>query len=212
MLVGARVLRGQDVVESEVVAVGERRVWIGHLPTLTERPSWLPQRRVRTGGSRSAREADDVPRAGGGPLSVVSDPADAGTFGCGRYDRPDMSEAGSDRVGGEVEAADEKSRRPDWFHRGHPVFFPLAGFFAGMVAVIVVPGLYAAIVKWVAGYKRAEELFPFVLLMFVVPIGLLVPQHTRRFGRYMLLGMVSTVVVVVSVGGAVAWFLLNKDA
>ncbi|MBV6727363.1 hypothetical protein [Nocardioides daeguensis] len=123
-----------------------------------------------------------------------------------------MSEAGSDRVGGEVEAADEKSRRPDWFHRGHPVFFPLAGFFAGMVAVIVVPGLYAAIVKWVAGYKRAEELFPFVLLMFVVPIGLLVPQHTRRFGRYMLLGMVSTVVVVVSVGGAVAWFLLNKDA
>ena len=130
----------------------------------------------------------------------------------GRYDRPDMSDAGSDRVGGEVEAADEKSRRPDWFHRGHPVFFPLAGFFTGMVAVIVVPGLYAAIIKWVAGYKRVEELFPFVLLMFVVPIGMLVPHHTRRFGRYMLLGMVATLLVVVGVGAVVVWFLLNKDA
>ncbi|WGY03775.1 MULTISPECIES: hypothetical protein [unclassified Nocardioides] len=123
-----------------------------------------------------------------------------------------MTEAGEDRVGGEAETLDERSRRPDWFHRGHPVFFPLAGFFTGMVAVIVVPGLYAAIIKWVAGYKRVEELFPFVLLMFVVPIGMLVPQHTRRFGRYMLLGMVATLVVVVGVGAAVVWFLLNKDA
>ncbi|GAA4103403.1 hypothetical protein GCM10023066_52160 [Nocardioides kongjuensis] len=130
----------------------------------------------------------------------------------GRYDRPDMTEAGEGRVGGEAETLDDRSRRPDWFHRGHPVFFPLAGFFTGMVAVIVVPGLYAAIIKWVAGYKRVEELFPFVLLMFVVPIGLLVPQHTRRFGRYMLLGMVATVLVVVGVGATVVWFLLNKDA
>ena len=92
------------------------------------------------------------------------------------------------------------------------MFFPLAGFFTGMVSVIVVPGLYAAILKGLTGYERAEELFPFVLLMFVVPIGLLVPHHTRRFGRYMLLGMVATVVVVVGVGVAVVWFLLNKDA
>ena len=130
----------------------------------------------------------------------------------GRYDRPDMTEAGEGRVGGEAASLDERSRRPDWFHRGHPVFFPLAGFFTGMVAVIVVPGLYAAIIKWVAGYKRVEELFPFVLLMFVVPIGLLVPKHTRRFGRYMLLGMLATVLVVVGVGATVVWVLLNKDA
>ncbi|MBM7519592.1 hypothetical protein [Nocardioides nitrophenolicus] len=123
-----------------------------------------------------------------------------------------MSDVGDGRVGGEVAAPDERSRRPDWFHRGHPVFFPLAGFFTGMVAVIVVPGLYAAVIKWLAGYKRVEELFPFVLLMFVVPIGLLVPQHTRRFGRYMLLGMVSTLLVVAGVGIAVVWFLLAKDA
>lgn len=113
--------------------------------------------------------------------------------------------------GGEVDVSDDRSRRPDWFHRGHPVFFPLAGFFTGMVTVLVVPGLYVAIVKSLAGYKRVEELFPFVLLMFVVPIGLLVPQHTRRFGRYMLLGMVTTVLVIVGVGVAVVWFLLQKD-
>jgi len=139
-------------------------------------------------------------------------PADIGACVSCRYDRPDMTEAGEDRVGGEVDAPEARSRRPDWFHRGHPVFFPLAGFFTGMVSVIVVPGLYAAIVKWVAGYERVEELFPFVLLMFVVPIGLLVPQHTRRFGRYLLLGMVSTVLVVAAVGAGVVWFLLNKDA
>ncbi|WP_418058412.1 hypothetical protein [Pimelobacter simplex] len=121
-----------------------------------------------------------------------------------------MSDADEARVG-DREASDDRSRRPDWFHRGHPVFFPLAGFFTGMVSIIVVPGLYAAIIKWIAGYKRVEELFPFVLLLLVVPIGLLVPQHTRRFGRYMLLGMLSTLVVVAGVGAAVGWYLYQKD-
>lgn len=104
-----------------------------------------------------------------------------------------------------------RTRRPDWFHREHPVFFPLAGFFTGMVAIIVVPGLYAGILKWVAGYHRAEDLFPFVLLLLAVPIGLLVPHHTRRFARYMLLGMVTTAVVVLGVAVGVLWFLLKKD-
>lgn len=121
-----------------------------------------------------------------------------------------MSDADEAQVG-DRETSDERSRRPDWFHRGHPVFFPLAGFFTGMVSIIVVPGLYAAIIKWLAGYKRVEELFPFVLLLLVVPIGLLVPQHTRRFGRYMLLGMLSTLVVVAGVGAAVGWYLYKKD-
>lgn len=106
----------------------------------------------------------------------------------------------------------DRSRRPDWFHRGHPVFFPLAGFFTGMVSVIVVPGLYAAILKGLTGYERAEELFPFVLLLLVVPIALLVPTHTRRFARYLLLGMVTTIVVMLGVAAAVLWFLIKRDA
>lgn len=30
------------------------------------------------------------------------------------------------------------------------------------------------------GYERAEQLFPFVLLTLVVPLGLLDPRHTRK--------------------------------
>ncbi|WP_435771151.1 hypothetical protein [Nocardioides sp. SYSU DS0651] len=114
-----------------------------------------------------------------------------------------------------VEDPDEAStrtRRPDWFHREHPVFFPLAGFFTGMVAIIVVPGLYAATLKWIAGYERAETLFPFVLVLLAVPVVLLVPRRTRRFARYMLLGMVGTLVVVLAVATAVIWFLLERDS
>ncbi|MCX6401501.1 MAG: hypothetical protein NTX33_16420 [Propionibacteriales bacterium] len=109
------------------------------------------------------------------------------------------------------ESAD-RSRRPDWFHRGHPVFFPLAGFFTGMVSIIVVPGLYAAVLRWIAGYNRAEELFPFVLTLLAIPIALLVPHRTRRFARYMMLGIVTTLVVALGVAGAVLWFLLKRDA
>lgn len=112
----------------------------------------------------------------------------------------------------EADDGTERSRRPDWFHRGHPVFFPLAGFFTGMVSIIVVPGVYAAVIKGLAGYDRAEELFPFVLLLLVVPIAMLVPRRTRRFARYMLLGMVATIVVVGGVAAAVLFFLLKKDA
>ncbi|HWJ10451.1 MAG TPA: hypothetical protein VNS46_13820 [Nocardioides sp.] len=123
-----------------------------------------------------------------------------------------MNQGFEDRaLAAETDDAAERSRRPDWFHRGHPVFFPLAGFFTGMASIIVVPGLYAAVIKSVAGYERAEELFPFVLLLLVVPIALLVPHRTRRFARYMLLGMVATIVVVGGVALAVLWFLLKKD-
>lgn len=126
---------------------------------------------------------------------------------------PVMNQGFEDRaLADETDDAAERSRRPDWFHRGHPVFFPLAGFFTGMASIIVVPGLYAAVIKGIAGYERAEELFPFVLLLLVVPIALLVPHRTRRFARYMLLGMVTTIVVVGGVAAAVLWFLLQKDA
>jgi hypothetical protein len=109
---------------------------------------------------------------------------------------------------------DEEPRRrrlPDWWHRDHPVFIPLAGFFTGMAFILLVPGTYAAVLKAMVGYERAEDLFPFVLLTLVVPISLLVPRHTRDFGRYMLFGVVATAVVVVGVALLVLWFLLNRD-
>lgn len=120
--------------------------------------------------------------------------------------------AAPDATAPEAETAGPIERmRPDWFHRQHPVFFPLAGFFSGMLYIIVVPGLYAAVLKGLVGYQKAESLFPFVVLTLVVPLGLLVPQHTRRFGRYMLLGVVATALVVIGVAAAVLWFLFHRD-
>ncbi len=100
---------------------------------------------------------------------------------------------------------------PAWWHRDHPVFVPLAGFFTGMAFIILVPGTYAAVLKSLVGFERAEDLFPFVLLTLVVPVSLLVPQHTRKFGRYMLFGVVATAVVVVGIALGVLWFLFSRD-
>lgn len=111
----------------------------------------------------------------------------------------------------EASDGDRKSRKPDWWHRDHPVFVPLAGFFTGMAFIILIPGTYAALLKEIVGYERAQQLFPFVLLTLVVPIGLLVPHRTRKFGGYMLLGAISTLIVVVGVAAAVGWFLYTRD-
>lgn len=120
----------------------------------------------------------------------------------------DPAPAGPDAA---PEARRKRWELPDWWHRDHPVFVPLAGFFTGMAFIILVPGTYAAVLKSLVGYERAEDLFPFVLLTLVVPISLLVPHRTRRFGRYMLFGVVATAVVVVGVALGVLWFLLNRD-
>jgi membrane protease YdiL (CAAX protease family) len=103
-------------------------------------------------------------------------------------------------------------RLPDWWHRDHPVFVPLAGFFAGMVYIIVVPGLYAAVLKALVGYERAEQLFPFVLVALALPLALLVPPRTRTFGRYMVGGVVGTVLVVGVVAAVVLYVLLKRDS
>ena len=59
------------------------------------------------------------------------------------------------------------------------------------------------------GQDRAEDLFPFVLVTLVVPLLLLVDHRTRRFGRYMWVGMVGTVVVVLGVGAGVFWLMMR---
>ena len=89
--------------------------------------------------------------------------------------------------------------QPSWWHRGHPVFAALTGFFAGLVFVVVVPGAYAAVLAALMDYEAAEELFPFVLVTLAVPIALLVHPLTRRFARYMLLGIYVVYLVVICV-------------
>lgn len=100
---------------------------------------------------------------------------------------------------------------PSWWHRDHPVFFALSGFFTGLATVIVLPGAFAGILAALFSYDRAEDYFPFVLVVFAIPFGLIAAPRTRRFGRYMLLGMVLTAVVVVGVATLVLWILYSRD-
>ena len=81
---------------------------------------------------------------------------------------------------------------PSWWHRDHPTFSALTGFFTGLVVVIVVPGAFAAILRAMFDYDTAEDLFPFVLVMLAVPLVLIaVPQdapvrplHAARDARH----------------------------
>ncbi len=101
--------------------------------------------------------------------------------------------------------------QPDWWHRDHPTFTALSGFFAGLAFVGLVPGIYLALLDSVLGPEAVEGRFPLVLFSLVVPLGLLVAPRTRRFGKYMLVGMVVTAIVVVGVGWLVLWVMLRTQ-
>ena len=107
--------------------------------------------------------------------------------------------------------APEDERTPDWWHRDHPTFTALTGFFTGLAFVIVVPGLFAALLGLVFEDQAAEDLFPFVLVTLAIPLGLVIAPRTRRFGKYMLIGMVTTALVVGGVAALVLWYLVNRD-
>ena len=60
-------------------------------------------------------------------------------------------------------------------------------------------------------YDRAERYFPFVLVTLVVPTALVLWPRTRRFGLYMIIGMVVTALVVGGVAAVVLWYLVTRD-
>ncbi len=97
----------------------------------------------------------------------------------------------------------------DWWQESHPTFAALAGFFAGMVFVTAVPGGFAGVLRLLFHYETATELFPLVLLFFLVPLGMLVPRRTRRFAQFMWLGIVITAVVVLGVTSLVLYFMVR---
>src|SRR3954453_13167859 len=65
-------------------------------------------------------------------------------------------------------------RQPDWWHRDHPTFASLTGFFTGLGFVVLVPGLFIALLHVLVDDDTAERLFPFVLITMAVPVGLLI--------------------------------------
>jgi len=101
-------------------------------------------------------------------------------------------------------------RHVEWWHREHPTFTALSGFFTGLALVCVVPGLFIALLQVFFEWETAEEAFPFVLLFLLVPFGLILWPDTRRFGKYLLFGMVATALVVVGVGSFVWWLLADR--
>jgi hypothetical protein len=108
------------------------------------------------------------------------------------------------------EASEE--RQPSWWHRDHPTFAALSGFFTGLLFVALVPAIYVGILSLMFDNDRVEELFPFVLVTLVVPLGLVASKKTRRFGTYFWIGILLTAVVVVGVGGLVLWYLVEHQS
>lgn len=123
-------------------------------------------------------------------------------------------EAGAAPVAGPPPPADqpgaeERPTPPGWWRRSHPTFASLTGFYGGMVFIIVVPGLWAAVCAWLFGQDKAERLFAYVLITLVFPLALLVPRRTRRFAMFIWVGIVSTAIVVVGVAALMLWLLIK---
>ena len=91
-----------------------------------------------------------------------------------------------------------------------PGLHAAGGFFTGLLFVLLVPSVYAGVLSALADDGSTSRLFPFVLVALALPVGLAIAPHTRRFGRYMLLGVVSTAVVVLGVAALVVWFLVSR--
>ncbi|PUA80703.1 hypothetical protein C7S10_13215 [Nocardioides currus] len=99
----------------------------------------------------------------------------------------------------------------NWWHRSHPTFAAITGFFAGMLFVTALPGGFAALLRWLFSYETAETLFPLVLIALALPIFLLAKRKTRRFGIFMVIGMVLTALVVLGVASLVLYFMVQID-
>ena len=99
----------------------------------------------------------------------------------------------------------------NWWHRSHPTFAAITGFFAGMLFVTALPGGFAAMLRLLFSYETAEKFFPLVLVGLVLPIFLLVKRKTRRFGVFMVIGMLLTALVVLGVASLVLYFMVRID-
>ena len=111
----------------------------------------------------------------------------------------------------QVTGQETSGESPHWWHRDHPTFNALAGFFAGMLSVMLVPGAYAGILRLLFDYETAEQLFPYILLLLVIPAVLAAVPRTRRFGTYMFIGMALTTLVVLCVASLVLYFMVRSQ-
>ncbi len=120
-------------------------------------------------------------------------------------------EAAADVQDSEPTEDTDPGELPDWWHRDHPTFVRIAGFFSGLVFLSLVPAVFLAIMRALFDYRVARELWPYLGFTLLVPLGLLVWPRSRIFARYLLFGMVVTAVVVVGVSALVLWVLTRRE-
>lgn len=98
-----------------------------------------------------------------------------------------------------------------WRHRDHPVFTPLSGFFTGLVAAVLLPTVFGAVLSTMFSDRTTGELLPLSVVVLGIPLVLVAVPRTRRFGRYMLLGVVLTALVVLGVAALTLWILVSGE-
>lgn len=141
--------------------------------------------------------------------ATPSAPTSDGVRGPADDQRGAAVEAPGESDGEDVPAEDQPE--PNWWHRSHPTFAGLVGFFSGVLYVIAVPGIYGALLSWLLPPSKAQALFPLILVALIVPLGMLVPRKTRRFAQFMLLGVVCTAVVVGLTAALVIYVMVQLD-
>lgn len=114
-------------------------------------------------------------------------------------------------AGDGTESGDADAPEPSWWHRSHPTFAGLVGFFTGVAYVIVVPGIFAAVLSLLLSDSSAQRLFPLIAVALVIPLALLIPRKTRRFAQFMLLGVVTTALVIGLTAAVVIWLMVRLD-
>ncbi|MCH1868690.1 hypothetical protein [Nocardioides sp. CFH 31398] len=109
---------------------------------------------------------------------------------------------------GEGEDPDDEDLDEDDSGEAHPVAVPLAGFFAGMAYILVLPVLYV----WLSNPDSLADVvgvdLVWLVAVILVPLFLTAIPQTRKFGRYMLLGVGLSAVVVVGVAAVVLAVLI----
>ena len=85
----------------------------------------------------------------------------------------------------------------------------LSGFYVGLVCMLFAPLLYFSATDWLFEAETSAQLTPFVLLLLAVPAILVAVPRTRRFGLYMVLGLVLTGVVVATTAIVVLFLLFR---
>ncbi len=122
-----------------------------------------------------------------------------------------MVDGEEESIVSEDTATDLVTDDPDWWHRDHPTFTPIMGFFTGLLFVSLVPAGFLGALNALFDDEVARDLSPLLATTLVVPFGLVVWRPSRRFGRYMLSGMVVTALVVVGVTTLVLWLMARRD-